>query len=138
MRPLSHIRVPQSTYYLVQSWLVRPFHKAGPALKQRTWDIMPEDRSTIERSIWTARPTRLVQTARESIDSWLGVSGAEILLIDYHQSHLIPFADGDGGTPVPVDSHPAGRAFASAGPSGTTIICTSRSACTASAWAFSP
>ena len=77
---------------------------------------MPEDRSTIERSIWAARPTRLVQTARESIDSWLGVSGAEILLIDYHQSHLIPFADGDGGTPVPVDSHPAGRAFASGRP----------------------
>ncbi len=109
---------------------------------------MPEDRSTTERSIWTARPTRLVQTARESIDSWLGVPGAEILLIDYHQSHLIPFADGDGGTPVPVDSHPAGRAFASgravqdgdhrAGPSRTAIICTSRSACTASAWAFSP
>ena len=42
---------------------------------------MPEDRSTIDRSIWTARPTRLVQTARESIDSWLGVSGAEILLL---------------------------------------------------------
>ena len=77
---------------------------------------MPEDRSIIERSIWSARPTRLVQTARESIDSWLGVSGAEILLIDYHQSHLIPFADGAGGTPVPVDSHPAGRAFASGRP----------------------
>jgi len=77
---------------------------------------MPEDRSTIERSIWAARPTRLVQTARESIDSWLGVTGAEILLIDYHQSHLIPFGDGDGGTPVPVDSHPAGRAFASGRP----------------------
>ena len=82
MCPLSHIRVPQSTYHFVKSWLVRPFRKAGPALKERTWDIMPEDRSTIERSIWTARPTRLVQTARESIDSWLGVSGAEILLID--------------------------------------------------------
>jgi serine phosphatase RsbU (regulator of sigma subunit) len=77
---------------------------------------MPEDRSTIERSIWNARPTRLVQTARESIDSWLGVTGAEILLIDYHQSHLMPFGDGDGGTPIPVDSHPAGRAFASGRP----------------------
>ena len=57
-----------------------------------------------------------MQTARESIDAWLGVAGAEILLIDYHQSHLIPFADGDGGTPVPVDSHPAGQAFASGRP----------------------
>jgi serine phosphatase RsbU (regulator of sigma subunit) len=74
---------------------------------------MPEDRNSIERSIWSVRPTRLVQTARDSIDAWLGVAGSEILLIDYHQSHLIPFADGDGGTPVPVDSHPAGQAFAS-------------------------
>jgi serine phosphatase RsbU (regulator of sigma subunit) len=77
---------------------------------------MPEDRRSIERSIWNASPTRLVQTARESIDTWLGVAGAEILLIDYHQSHLVPFADGGGGTPVPVDSHPAGRAFASGRP----------------------
>jgi serine phosphatase RsbU (regulator of sigma subunit) len=76
----------------------------------------PDDRESIERSIWNARPTRLVQTARESIDTWLGVAGAEILLIDYHQSHLVPFADGGGGTPVPVDSHPAGRAFASGRP----------------------
>ena len=49
MCPLSHIRVPQSTYHFVQSWLVRPFRKAGPALTECTWDIMPEDRSTIER-----------------------------------------------------------------------------------------
>ena len=99
---------------------------------------MPEDRSTIERSIWTARPTRLVQTARESIDSWLGVSGAEILLIDYHQSHLIPFADGDGGRPSRSIRTRRDGPSRRAGPSRTTIICTSRSACTASAWAFSP
>ena len=41
------------------------------------------------------------------------MAGTEILLLDYHQSHLVPFADGDGGTPIPIDAHPAGRAFAS-------------------------
>lgn len=74
---------------------------------------MPEDRSTVERSIWGARPPHLVRAAREAIDAWVGVAGTEILLLDYHQSHLVPFADGDGGTPIPVDAHPAGRAFAS-------------------------
>ena len=74
---------------------------------------MPEDRSTVDRSIWSARPTHLVQAAREAIDAWVGMAGTEILLLDYHQSHLVPFADGDGGTPIPIDAHPAGRAFAS-------------------------
>ena len=74
---------------------------------------MPEDRSTVERSIWSARPTHLVQAAREAIDAWVGMAGTEILLLDYHQSHLVPFADGEGGTPIPIDAHPAGRAFAS-------------------------
>src|SRR5450631_1874899 len=77
---------------------------------------MPEDRSTVQSAIWGAHPARLVPAAREAIESWLGAEGAEILLIDYHQSHLVPFADGGGGTPVPVDSHPAGRAFASGRP----------------------
>jgi serine phosphatase RsbU (regulator of sigma subunit) len=74
---------------------------------------MPEDRSTVDRSIWSARPAHLVQAAREAIDAWVGMAGTEILLLDYHQSHLVPFADGDGGTPIPIDAHPAGRAFAS-------------------------
>ncbi len=71
------------------------------------------DYTEVERSIWRARPARLVDAALEAIDAWLGVDGAEVLLIDYHQSHLVPFADGAGGRPVPVDGHPAGRAFAS-------------------------
>ena len=99
---------------------------------------MPEDRRTIERSIRNARPTRLVQTARDAIDAWLGVAGAEILLIGYHQSHLIPFADGGGGTPVPVNAHPAGRAFASGRPVEDDDHLYLPSACTASAWVFSP
>jgi len=77
---------------------------------------MPEDRSTVQSAIWAARPARLVPAAREAIESWLGAEGAEILLIDYHQSHLIPFADGGGGVPVPVGSHSAGRAYASGRP----------------------
>jgi serine phosphatase RsbU (regulator of sigma subunit) len=71
------------------------------------------DYTEVERSIWRARPARLVDVALEAIDAWLGVDGAEVLLIDYHQSHLVPFANGAGGRPVPVDGHPAGRAFAS-------------------------
>src|SRR5208283_4842123 len=74
---------------------------------------MPEDHSTVEHLIWSARPTHLVQAAREAIDAWVGVAGTEILLLDYHQSHLVPFAGGDGGTPIPIDAHSAGRAFAS-------------------------
>jgi len=77
---------------------------------------MPEDRSTVQNAIWGAHPARLVPAAREAIESWLGAEGAEILLIDYHQSHLIPFADGGGGVPVPVGSHSAGRAYASGRP----------------------
>ena len=71
------------------------------------------DYTEVERLIWRARPARLVDAALEAIDAWLGVDGAEVLLIDYHLSHLVPFADGAGGRPVPVDGHPAGRAFAS-------------------------
>ena len=69
---------------------------------------MPEDRSTVDRSIWSARPTHLVQAAREAIDAWVGMAGTEILLLDYHQSHLVPFADGDGGTPIPSTRTRAG------------------------------
>ena len=86
---------------------------------------MPEDRSTVQSAIWGAHPARLVPAAREAIESWLGAEGAEILLIDYHQSHLIPFADGGGGAPVPVGSHSAGQAYASAGRSRKTTTCTS-------------
>ena len=71
---------------------------------------MPEDRSTVDRSIWSARPTHLVQAAREAIDAWVGMAGTEILLLDYHQSHLVPFADGDGR-----DAHPDRRAPGGAG-----------------------
>ena len=74
------------------------------------------DRTEVERSIWDARPARVIPAAREAIDAWLGEAGSEVLLIDYHQSQLVPFADGTGGTPVPVDAHPAGHAFASAQP----------------------
>jgi hypothetical protein len=38
------------------------------------------------------------------------------MLIDYHQSHLIPFGDGTGGPAVPVNAHPAGQAYASGRP----------------------
>ncbi|HYZ56191.1 MAG TPA: GAF domain-containing SpoIIE family protein phosphatase [Streptosporangiaceae bacterium] len=74
---------------------------------------MHENRADVERSVWRARPASLVGTALGAIGEWLGVEGAEVLLIDYHQSHLVPFGGGAGGTPIPVDSHPAGRAFAS-------------------------
>jgi len=75
---------------------------------------MPEDRGSIEHAIWGARPTHLVPVTREAIDAWLGTTGTEVLLIDYHQSHLVPFGDGgDGrGSPIPVDAHPAGHAYA--------------------------
>lgn len=71
------------------------------------------DYTEVERSIWRAHPARLVDAALEAIDAWLGAEGAEVLLIDYHQSHLVPFASGEGGRPVPVDGHPAGQAYAS-------------------------
>jgi serine phosphatase RsbU (regulator of sigma subunit) len=74
---------------------------------------MHENRADVERSIWRARPASLLRTALAAIGEWLGAGDAEVLLIDYNQSHLVPFANGGGGTPVPVDSHPAGRAFAS-------------------------
>jgi serine phosphatase RsbU (regulator of sigma subunit) len=74
---------------------------------------MLEDRIEVERSIWNARPAWVIQAGRAATDAWLGTDGSEVLLLDYHQSHLVPFGDGTGGTPVPVDSHPAGRAFAS-------------------------
>jgi hypothetical protein len=71
------------------------------------------DYTEVERAIWRAGPAHLVEVALEAIDAWLGTDGAEALLIDYHQSHLVPFAGGAGGRAVPVDSHPAGRAYAS-------------------------
>ncbi len=74
------------------------------------------DRQAVERAIWAARPPFLVAAARDAIDAWLGVPGTEILLIDYHQSHLIPFGDGDGGPAVTVNAHPAGQAYAAVRP----------------------
>ena len=74
---------------------------------------MHENRADVERSVWRARPASLAGTALRAIGEWLGTGDAEVLLIDYHQSHLVPFAGGAGGTPIPVDSHPAGQAFAS-------------------------
>lgn len=71
------------------------------------------DYTEVERAIWRACPAHLVEVALEAIDAWLGTDGADVLLIDYHQSHLVPFAGGAGGRAVPVDSHPAGRAYAS-------------------------
>src|SRR5258708_26312408 len=71
------------------------------------------DYTEVERSIWRAHPARLVDAALETIEAWLGTGGAEVLLIDYHQSHLLPFTSGEGGRPVPVDGHPAGQAYAS-------------------------
>jgi serine phosphatase RsbU (regulator of sigma subunit) len=70
---------------------------------------------TVEQAIWAARPPFVVEAARDAIDAWLGVTGTEVLLIDYHQSHLIPFGDGDGteGQTVTVNAHPAGQAYAS-------------------------
>jgi len=73
---------------------------------------MPEDRQAVERAIWSARPPFLIQAARAAIDAWLGVPGTDVLLIDYHQSHLVPLGDGTGGPAVPVNNHPAGQAYA--------------------------
>src|ERR1700760_1305443 len=70
------------------------------------------DRRDVEREIWAARPPFVVEAARDAIDAWLGVVGTEVLLIDYHQSHLVPFGDGDGGPAVLVNTHPAGQAYA--------------------------
>ncbi|HEX4257139.1 MAG TPA: PP2C family protein-serine/threonine phosphatase [Streptosporangiaceae bacterium] len=73
---------------------------------------MTEDRQSVERAIWSARPPALIETARDAVDAWLGVPGTEVMLIDYHQSHLVPFGDGRGGPAVPVNNHPAGQAYA--------------------------
>src|SRR5579875_1020849 len=73
---------------------------------------MTVDRQTVERAIWSAQPPMLIEAARTAIDAWLGVSGTEVLLIDYHQSHLVPCGDGTGGPAVLVNSHPAGQAYA--------------------------
>ena len=81
---------------------------------------MPEDHATdssagrdaVENAIWAARPPFVIPAARDAIDAWLGVPGTEVLLIDYHQSHLVPFGDGDGGPAVTVNTHPAGQAYA--------------------------
>ena len=74
------------------------------------------DRRDVEREIWAARPPFVVEAARDAIDAWLGVVGTEVLLIDYHQSHLVPFGDGDGGPAVLVNTHPAGQAYAAVRP----------------------
>jgi serine phosphatase RsbU (regulator of sigma subunit) len=73
---------------------------------------MTVDRQTVERAIWSAQPPMLIEATRTAVDAWLGVPGTEVLLIDYHQSHLVPFGDGTGGPPVSVNSHPAGQAYA--------------------------
>jgi hypothetical protein len=73
-------------------------------------------RPDVERAIWTARPPFVVEAARDAIDAWLGAPGTEVLLIDYHQSHLVPFGDGDGGPAVTVNTHPAGQAYAAVRP----------------------
>ncbi len=73
---------------------------------------MTVDRQTVERAIWSAQPPMLIEAARTAVDAWLGVSGTEVLLIDYHQSHLVPFGDGSGGPAVLVNHHPAGQAYA--------------------------
>ncbi|HEY2241052.1 MAG TPA: hypothetical protein VGI21_19770, partial [Streptosporangiaceae bacterium] len=73
---------------------------------------MTEDRQSVEQAIWSARPPALIEAARDAVDAWLGVPGTEVMLIDYHQSHLVPFGDGSGGPPVPVNNHPAGQAYA--------------------------
>lgn len=85
---------------------------------------MPEDRATdrsadrdaVENAIWAARPPFVIPAARDAIDAWLGVPGTEVLLIDYHQSHLVPFGDGTGGPAITVNAHPAGQAYASTRP----------------------
>jgi Stage II sporulation protein E (SpoIIE) len=73
---------------------------------------MTVDRQTVERAIWSAQPPMLIEAARTAVDAWLGVPGTEVLLIDYHQSHLVPFGDGTGGPAVLVNNHPAGQAYA--------------------------
>src|SRR6201992_1336470 len=75
---------------------------------------MNVDRQSVERAIWSAQPPMLIEATRIAVDAWLGVSGTEVLLIDYHQSHLVPFGDGTGGPAVPVNAHPAGQAYAAA------------------------
>jgi serine phosphatase RsbU (regulator of sigma subunit) len=70
-------------------------------------------RHAVEDAIWAARPPVVIPAARDAIDAWLGGPGTEVLLIDYHQSHLVPFGDGTGGPAVTVDDHPAGQAYAS-------------------------
>ena len=77
---------------------------------------MPEDRRTVERAIWSARPPFLIEATRAAVDAWLGTPGTEVMLIDYHQSHLIPFGDGTDGQAVPVNAHPAGQAYAAVRP----------------------
>jgi stage II sporulation SpoE-like protein len=77
---------------------------------------MTEDRHTVERAIWSARPPVLIEAARNAVDAWLGLTGTEVMLIDYHQSHLVPFGDGTGGPAVPVTNHPAGQAYAAVRP----------------------
>ena len=77
---------------------------------------MPEDRQAVERAIWSARPPLLIEATRDAVDTWLGLAGTEVMLIDYHQSHLIPFGDGTGGPAVPVNAHPAGQAYAAVRP----------------------
>src|SRR6201996_213977 len=77
---------------------------------------MPEDRRTVERAIWSARPPFLIEAARAAVDGWLGIPGTEVMLIDYHQSPLIPFGDGTDGQAVPVNAHPAGQAYAAVRP----------------------
>jgi serine phosphatase RsbU (regulator of sigma subunit) len=85
---------------------------------------MPEDHATdssagrdaVENAIWAARPPFVIPAARDAIDAWLGVPGTEVLLIDYHQSHLVPFGDGSGGPAITVNTHPAGQAYASMRP----------------------
>src|ERR1700761_6743560 len=74
------------------------------------------DRRDVEHAIWAARPPFVVEAARDAIDAWLGAPGTEVLLIDYHQSHLVPFGDGDGGPAVLVNTHPAGQAYAAVRP----------------------
>src|ERR1700753_1989429 len=73
---------------------------------------MNVDRQSVERAIWSAQPPMLIEATRTAVDAWLGVSGTEVLLIDYHQSHLVPFGDGTGGPAIPVNNHPAGQAYA--------------------------
>src|ERR1700735_11992 len=85
---------------------------------------MPEDHATdssagrdaVENAIWAARPPFVIPAARDAIDAWLGLTGAEVLLIDYHQSHLVPFGDGTGGSAITATAPPAGQAYASARP----------------------